>query len=739
MRKQMSNPKQDGFSILEVVIGIFIFIVGMLALAALQGALTRSTADAKLRTTASNLAELTLEQQRGFSILQTDPAGVLHAYNDIVTPGTDDTVTLNGVTYTIDMDVTDYYYDLSADTSGAYPFTTTAPTGATSSDYKQVEVTVSWDAVQDFRADEGTVITANDINTGSVTLTGAIPALVTSSSGRVSDETTGTTAAPPISYMPGQRPDVISLTLGDNKFKESLLPEPDVIRLDELVETRFDVITYSGTGNSATFLRREEFAVVSCECTLRAADDDNQGRRPVVWAGDEYLGGQLVTKPYGESANNQQSEICDSCCRDHHDGGSSTDDHATDEHYNVYSPFRADSEYVVQGQARKTSNHKHYKEDGTTEAGVGEKYVEACRAVRVDGFFRMTQDFRREDQHIFPEDFLDEEAEIDVYSNYTTGAVSAYYGDADDGYPTRTTPPCIGGPSPCVPGPNMQGDSPTALDLTNNEFPSWTSLPFGQTNAQTQQLRSRGIFIDYMSNDLRAVIACLGTTDGSAETCKSGDVELDKTGSVNALEILPFFEVQQTLLDRWNETPTNVPVDTTNQSLADNNTHSRGVISSSTDGSSTVDARGHRGNLGFTDTPAIDPVYNSYVTNATLGVQAGTGGVTEPPPTGDPIYAGSLTESVSGQVTIAVSGNDSASCGQTGAAWSCEVPAGSTSASVTISGYGKNNKTHYACASGLTVMGTPVIDGTGATTTFNLIGVTPGTSYTINIQDTACS
>jgi Tfp pilus assembly protein PilV len=730
MRKQISSTKQGGFSILEVVIGIFIFIVGMLALAALQGALTRSTADAKLRTTAANLADLTLERQRGFTILQTDPAGVLHAYNDIVSD--DDTLQLNGVTYSIDMDVTDYYYDLSTDY-----FSTTAPLGATSSNYKQVEVTVSWDAVQDFRADEGSVITANDINTGSVTLTGAIPALITSSAGRVSDETTGGTATPPISYTPGQRPDIVSLTLGDNKFKESLLPEPDVIRVDELVETRFDVITYSGTGNSAQFLRREEFAVVSCECTLRAADADNQGRRPVVWAGDEYLGGQFVTKPYGESANNQQSELCVSCCRDHHDGGTSTEDHATDDYYNVYGPFKADSEYVVQGQARKTSDHKHYKQDGTTEAGVGETYLEACRAVRVDGFLRMTQDFRREDQYIFPADFLDEEAEIDVYSGYTTGAVSAYYGAASDGYPTALSVPCIGGPSPCVKEPNMQGDSPTPLDLDNNEFPSWTSLPFGQTNARTQQLRSRGIFIDYMSNDLRAVMACLAA-GGNEDTCKSGDVELDKTGSVNALEILPFFEVQQTLLDRWNETPTNVPVDTTNQSLADGNTHSRGVISSSTDGSSTIDARGHRGNLGFTDTPAIDPVYSNYVTNATLGVQAGTGGVTEPPPSGDPVIAGSLTESVSGQVTITVSGNDSASCGQTGAAWSCEVPVGSTSASVTISGYGKINKTHYACASGLSIIGTPVTD-TGATTTFNLVGVTAGTSYTINIQETACT
>ena len=77
--------------------------------------------------------------------------------------------------------------------------------------------------------------------------------------------------------------------------------------IDELVETRFDVITYSQTDNGAQFLRREEFAAVSCECTLKAPDADEPGHRPVIWAGDEYVRGQHATKAYGVSNNNQQS------------------------------------------------------------------------------------------------------------------------------------------------------------------------------------------------------------------------------------------------------------------------------------------------------------------------------------------------------------------------------------------------------------------------------------------------
>jgi len=383
MRNKIFGRKQNGFSILEVVIGIFIFIVGMLALAALQGALTRSMADSKLRTTASNLADQSIESERGFTRLETDPAGVLHAYNDIVSDETD--VIINGVTYTIDKDVRDFYYHLDTDTF------TEVNTGITSSHYKQVEVTVSWASDIGFREDEGVVVTAADMGTGGITLTSVIPAIITSASGRIADENSNGAAAPPVSYEPGLRPDIIALTLGPTRFKESLRPSPDVIREDELVETRFDVITYSQDAgpDSALFLRREEFSAVSCECTLNDADPAQLGRRPVVWAGDEYAAGHFVEKPYGTSANNQQSSVCDSCCRDHHDGGFSVED-SGDDFSNIVGPFKKTSEYVG---LDRDNDHLHYQQDGVTKAFDGDTYIEACRLVRVDGFFRVTQDF----------------------------------------------------------------------------------------------------------------------------------------------------------------------------------------------------------------------------------------------------------------------------------------------------------------------------------------------------------
>lgn len=75
------RDSQRGFSLMEVLIGIAIFAIGMLALASLQGALTRSTAEAKVRTTAVNIAEQMIEGQRGFAAVLT---GGAFSFEDIV-------------------------------------------------------------------------------------------------------------------------------------------------------------------------------------------------------------------------------------------------------------------------------------------------------------------------------------------------------------------------------------------------------------------------------------------------------------------------------------------------------------------------------------------------------------------------------------------------------------------------------------------------------------------------------
>jgi len=757
MKIHSNYRKQNGFSILEVVIGIFIFIVGMLALAALQGALTRSMADSKLRTTAVKLADRAIERQRGFTQLLTAATpGVPFAYNDIVTPGTDLEIERNGVTYTIDMNVTDYYYQLATDTLLANePFTTVNTLGASSSDFKQVDITVTWDAAQGFRGDEGAEIDSAALNTGSVTLTSTIPAVVTSASGRVSDESDGNDLKVSVGYTPGSNPDIVALDLGEGKkFKESLLPEPDVIRSNELVQTTFDVITYSSTGGDELFLRREEFAAVSCECTLRAASSSNLARRPVIWAGDEYAGGHWVEKPYGESANKQQSSLCDSCCRDHHDGGAEnqTGD-SGDDYANVFGPFKAYDEYVDSANPR-LSDHLHYEDDAETIASTGDDYLENCRLVRVDGFWRVAQDFRREDQYIFPDDFLDnanETEEFLTYSSYVTSAAVAYTAAATGSYATSSTP-CIGS-SGCELEPTMQPAYST--DRSDGELPSWTSLV--TTSKEEQQLRSRGIYIDYMSADLRKFLSgcfedantlkndCCIRDGAVANACTADDLYIDKVDSANQLEVIPFFEVQLTKLENWDqEVQAPLPIGLTNEPLVDANLHSRGVIEQLNLGDTEVKATSHRGNIGFTNTLAIDPVFDTNTTDAVLNVHSldaggGGGGGGGPDPT---VIAGNFTESVPGNPTIAVMGeSDDVVCTLAPNGYTCSVADGATSGSIRVYDYEGNPNPRFACSETLNRSGSSSAPG-NTFATFNLfvsgVLILPGTAYDITITETDC-
>ncbi len=309
-----------GFALLDVVIAILIFAVGMLALASLQTNLTRSSVDANFRTVAANVGEETLERLRAFRRVSTDPDGVVFAFADIDDAYVAGTVSRGGVDYTVTGSVTGYDFN---DDKTAVTKTDPAVAGSIY-DFKLVELNVAWDNNQSFQVDETQQVSNTDMNTGFITIKEVIPSIPSLATAAVAATDEGLEGVL-VNYNPGENPDIIKLTLGDSgeKFKEATSPAPDVIRGDH-IETWFDVVTYqqANLNAQATFLRREEFLAVSCECDLdtspAAAD---YGLKPTMWNGVAYTEGEKVDKPIGTAPNNvQQSEFCGICCRDHHDG-----------------------------------------------------------------------------------------------------------------------------------------------------------------------------------------------------------------------------------------------------------------------------------------------------------------------------------------------------------------------------------------------------------------------------------
>ena len=709
---------QQGFSLLELVIGLFIFATGMLALASLQGQLTRSQADAAVRSVATNIAEEEIESMRGFGLIDDDPDSSIPAYSDI--QDRTFTVSRGNMEYTVTIDVTDYYYDLVSDQFG-----TDNPENLLVSDFKDVNLNVSWGATPDFRISESQNISAVDIGTGDVQFRTLISSVTTQGSGRSTTQTEDESLLPSVSYTPGALPDIVSLRLGNSRFKESTSPVPRVYRSEEKVETRFDVITYSQTDAGATYLRREEFIGVSCECEMQAApaDIEQGGRLPTTWAADEYEKGELAIKPRGASTSSQQSIYCDECCRDHHDMTATSGDTAAA----LYDPFRPSGDYWDSGPFQ--GDHKHYGRSSTGQLvlaqAVGDRYLEACRMVRVDGFMRIGQDFRQEGRNAFPENYLDETSEVADYSDWVTSSTNLFEGALSGDYESA---------------PLTLPEAPKAPEAKG--LPTTTTLPTA-VGAATQQLRSRGVYIDYMRDDLRTAIDCLRALPAGsvASDCDSDTIKFDKNDSINYLEIIPFFDVQLTWLNRWSENPANQPVDTTNEPVLTDNAHSRGVASNPYgSGSSTVYASGHRGNLGLTDTDPIDPNFNSWIGTAQLTVNALS---SDPPPSpGNVVIRGVITSGVTGlrATDIEIEGSQ-AYCNRTPNGFACEFLSTSTDVTLKVYNYKKQGETLAACSSTLTTLSSGT-DANGRGFTYFSLSPSPAldsaVSHDISIQSGGC-
>ena len=688
-RSRAAIGRSSGTTLLEVLVAIVIFMVGMLALVHLQGNLGRSGADSNARTVASNIAEEIVESLRTFEQIPTDPNGIKTAYEDI----TDGTQTMNrgGVDFTVATDVQDWFYG-----SDGVTVTQTAPAGRTVSDFKVVEMTVSW-AGSDFHVDDDST-TGNRLGSGALNVVNIIPSIPALSNAKVASIALNF-GGPQVDYTPGLNPEIIAIQIDDSKFKESTRPEPIVFRRDELVETWFDVVTYSQNEEAgAIYLRREEFLAVTCDCTLRTPTAGTDGGfRPTIWTGPEYSAAEFVAKPYGESANNNQSFYCDVCCRDHHDSGGAG---AAGEE--LYDPFRASGEYHTTGAL--TGDHMHYGADNQgvlTLAEPGEDYLEACRMVRKDGFMRVAQDLRQEALFAFPEDYLDSDDEVAEYSEYLTGAAIAYESGLADCEAENTcsnyesSPPAWLAPvnaSPSVVFPASDPASPTVLPTS-----------YGSTQ---QQLRSRGVYQDFYGDELRWAINCMQIDGNTGEDC-------GVPGTDSALEITPFFEVQLTFLSRWNENPANTPVDVTNETVASNNTHSRGLAEKQPNksGNSIVTTTAHEGNLGLTATSPIDPQYNADLSNYNLYVLAEDENQ-DPPPSEGTTISGSLSSAVSGfkASSVTVTGSGGALCGQTDAIFTCSVTG--TAPFLTLSGMTKGASSYYACSSNSSLVVTSPGPGT---------------------------
>jgi type IV pilus modification protein PilV len=377
MKTFRMNASQRGFSMIEVMISIVVLGFGLLALAALQTSVIRSSSETKAQTIALQLAKDKIEDLRSFQDLGGYKALTSSTANETLNDVSGD---LSGINFTRSWVVQRFGYAPSS-TSFVSITTLTGDTPATvggvaitaDNEYKTVAVTVSW----------------TDANgaTQSVRLDDAIGALSPSDGSKVvlNNQSTSQARKPQVLiYDPGATGGVIPIAVGNGSSTAASNPTPVIKgKNNDVAETLFEVLTYAGTSGNVLAQSRVETAVVGCTCSTANAPAATtaRGYRPTYWNGYRYAPPTATTdKPTAgwANSNNKQtgeSDRCEACCRDHRDPTGVTGA--------KFDPWR--------------STHDHYLLSGSTLtlANTG-TYTEACRLIRVDGFFRVAADLRND-------------------------------------------------------------------------------------------------------------------------------------------------------------------------------------------------------------------------------------------------------------------------------------------------------------------------------------------------------
>lgn len=358
---------------IEVMISIVVLGFGLLALAALQTSVIRSSSETKAQTIALQLAKDKIEDLRSFQNLAGYKAVTSSTANETLN---DASGNLSNVNFTRSWVVERFAYRPS---TGAFvsvtPLTGDTPTGGTpaiyvaDNEYKTIAVTVTW-------------TDANGV-AQSVRLNDAIGAISPGDGAKVVLNNANTSQARKpqvLIYDPGATGGVIPIAVGNNSSTAASNPTPVVKgKNNDIAETLFEVLTYAGTSGNVLAQSRVETAVVGCTCSTANAPvaTTARGYRPTYWNGYRYTPPTATTdKPTaGWTGVSTESDRCTACCRDHRDPTGVTGA--------KFDPWR--------------TTHDHYLRSGSTLtlANTG-SYNESCRLIRVDGFFRVAADLRND-------------------------------------------------------------------------------------------------------------------------------------------------------------------------------------------------------------------------------------------------------------------------------------------------------------------------------------------------------
>lgn len=560
MMNHVTHRLRSGFSLIEVLIAVVILSVGLLALAALQINVVRSTADAKSRSTALSLAQEKLEQAREFVEKGNDPTACANpppatwpeqysCVQDSLTP--ESNIQVGGTNFTRSWTVDRYVFDQVAgafdnvipETASDAAITTYNSDNGTGylagTEFKAIEVTVSWvDA-------EG--------ETREVRVKDSVSSASPSESAKArAPQRPGVRQPQVLIANPNNTAGVIPIAIGDDTETAATNPRPEVISQgndSSIVETRFDVLTYHGDESGLALVqKRIETSVIGCTCDT--ANGGGYAYRPTVWSGVQYSDPEKASYQAiaGAAAGNgpnavTQSSLCSACCRDHHD--------PTGVAAPKFDPYRSGS-------------HDHFLVSDLSTPITNGRYNESCRLIRVNGIFRVAADLNSEHFGLVA---TADSARSPVPS---TSASASYESFVLDYLGTRFV---SGSAYNVIPG---TADGMAALAGLDN--PDEISINGGPD--QQRYLHARGLYIDHLEQDALDKIANVKADCGSPIT------------SSCVLPYVPFTTINVTELATWSSSDDDViaVLNNTTQVFGNPDDPVRGVVSASGEDGNEADA-----------------------------------------------------------------------------------------------------------------------------------------------------
>ena len=310
----------------------------------------------------------------------------------------------------------------------------------------------------------------------------------------------------------------IALCIGPNGMAKT--PQQKVETAELLYETGknyglkieqfiFDVLTFTlATGE-------EEFQNVACDCRFDTSTTPltNAAAYPEWVSGlDSYIDkeGKQVDKTKGcvqgggSNCSSNPNPLCDVCCKDHHDTNATVDGVAIAPR--KYDPYRSSSDYDS-----STGDHNHYNLAGTLVSSG--QYLEACRLKRVNGYWRVYQDWNLVTLTTLPLSDLIDPTTKAIYASYVNSIIDEHLDESEVSGGTLTTPPT----------------KPSALDHTDSS--NYVTL---SAVGEHRDLTARAVYLDYID-----------TTHLTALQAK-------KSAGSDYLLHLPFYELEVASVSNWN-------------------------------------------------------------------------------------------------------------------------------------------------------------------------------------------